>query len=225
MPLGIDISRWNVLRAKSLAGLDFVIVRATYSVTTDPKYNAHARAVRAAGLPLGAYHFGTGSASPEAQAKAFLAVAADADFLALDLERDKTSTMTNAQARAFIAAVHRAGRKIGLYHSRSLFPNVGQDWNWVAQWGSRPPDGLGLRWTFWQYQGSPIDRDVFNGSADDLRAFLAAQRVAQSVSPAVISRLRGYIRRLSAVRRPGSVVRAKLTAYRARLTEYLGRGK
>ena len=74
--------------------------------------------------------------------------------------------MTTAQARVFIAEVHRAGRKIGLYHSRSGFPSLGQDWNWIAQWGDTPPN---MPWAFWQWQGSPLDRDMFNGDHTALR--------------------------------------------------------
>ncbi len=163
---GLDVSRWN--GPPSLTGLAFAFARATYATGVDPKYATHTTRFRRAGLIVGAYHFGVGFVSPRAQARAFLAVAAGADLLVLDLERDSRQTMTHAQAREFIATIHGAGRKVGLYHSRSGFPDLGQDYNWVAQWSSTSPTGI--RWSFWQYQGSPLDRDRFNGDLAQLRA-------------------------------------------------------
>jgi len=163
---GIDISKWQTT-TPSLSGQSFVFVRATYALTTDPRYAKHTTIIRwSPGIVVGAYHFGVGFVPPVEQAQAFLAVAKGADLLALDLEKDSTETMTTAQARAFIAEVHKAGRKIGLYHSRSGFPSLGQDWNWIAQWGTTPPN---MPWAFWQWQGSPLDRDMFNGDHTALR--------------------------------------------------------
>jgi hypothetical protein len=157
---GIDISKWQPT-TPSLAGLAFAFARATYATTVDPKYATHVANFRRAGIVVGAYHFGVGHKTVAAQVKAFLAASKGADLLVLDLERDSTKTMTQAEARAFIKAVQAAGKKIGLYHSRSGFPSLGQDYNWVAQWRTAPP--FGIPWAFWQWQGSPLDRDKFNG--------------------------------------------------------------
>jgi hypothetical protein len=165
-PDGIDISRHQPT-TPALTGLSFAFARATYGSYGDSKYAVHSAAFRAAGIVSGAYHFGRSTPSPEAQAAAFLKAAAGADLLALDLESDGGNVpMSAAQARAFIAAVRAAGRKIGLYHSRSGFPSLGQDWNWVAKWGSSAPTGI--PWAFWQWQGSPLDRNRFNGTLADL---------------------------------------------------------
>ena len=75
--------------------------------------------------------------------------------------------MTSAQAQAFIRTVKAAGYKCGLYHQLSGYPSFGQDWNWVAVWGSAPP---ARPWDFWQYQGIGTDRDRYNGTLADLRA-------------------------------------------------------
>jgi hypothetical protein len=53
--------------------------------------------------------------------------------------------------------------------SESGFESLGQHYNWVAKWGSVPPSG---QWLFWQWQGAPLDRNYFNGTMDDLRAFI-----------------------------------------------------
>jgi hypothetical protein len=170
---GIDISKWQAT-TPSLAGLDFAFARATYATSPDGRYATHVAAFRRAGLVAGAYHFGVGFSSAAAQARVFLAQAKDADLLILDLERDPAETMTHSQAREFIDAVHAAGRTIGLYHSRSGFPSLGQDYNWVAQWGTSVPTGIS--WAFWQYRGSPLDLDYFNGTKVDLLK-LAAKAV------------------------------------------------
>lgn len=165
MLAGVDVSEYNGLA--STAGLAFAFARATYGPHLDERYDAHAAHFRAAHIVLGAYHFGVGWATPDAQADAFLAGALGADLFALDLETDKTKTMTEAQARAFIGAVHRRGKRIGLYHSESGFPgDLGQDWNWRAKWTSLGRVGLNRPrspWAFWQWQGTTLDRDWFNG--------------------------------------------------------------
>ena len=181
---GIDISKWQTT-TPSLSGREFAFVRATFGTAPDSAYAQHAANVRAAGKVLGAYAFGVGG-DPIAQANAFLATAKDAHLLALDLERNTTGTsMTDAEASLFIATIHKAGRKIGLYHSLSGFPQaLGQDWNWVAAWGSTAPS---IPWAFWQYRGSPLDLDRFNGDLSALRrlAGIAPKHVVR-VRPLVL---------------------------------------
>ena len=158
---GIDLSKYNGT-AWSRDGLAFMFARATYGATVDPRYSAHVRRARSTGMVVGAYCFGVGFETAAAQAAAFLRASRGAELLILDLETDPHKSMSNEQARDFIARVHASGHRIGLYHSRSRFPTtLGQDFNWVAQWGDRPP--MGLPWAFWQYQGHPLDRDRFNG--------------------------------------------------------------
>jgi len=161
---GIDVSQWQAA-TPPLVGQAFAFARATYGTGIDTRYAMHAANFRKAGIVTGAYAFGT-VGDGAAQAAAFLKVAHDADLLALDLEQEPAKPpMTEAQARAFIAAMHGVGRQIGLYHSNSGFPFLGQDWDWIARWTNLPPVH---RWTFWQYQGKPIDRDRYNGTLADL---------------------------------------------------------
>ena len=182
---GIDVSYANA-RMPNLAGRDFVFVRATYGTDEDSRWRSHSAAVRRAGRRLGAYAFGI-RGDGAAQARAFLAIANTADLLVLDLETEYRTDpatgekvaippMTKAQGRAFIAEVQLAGREIGLYHSISGFPSLGQDWNWPAGgpgWdtvaGSTTPPNM--PWTIWQYRGAPLDLDVFHGDRAALEAF------------------------------------------------------
>ena len=167
-PSGIDISAHQAT-TPSLAGLAFVGIRATIANRVDAMYATHLAAAR--GLVTIAYHFNWSTLPVAAQADLFIATSGGADLLALDVELndDKHGTITppfsKAQASEFIARVHAAGRTIGLYHSDSGFFDAGQDWNWVAKWGSTPP---ARKWTFWQYRGAPLDLDYFNGDQSAL---------------------------------------------------------
>lgn len=164
---GIDVSRWQAT-TPSLAGKSFLFARATYGAVHDPMYATHAAHARAQGVLVGAYAFGVGDVPVADQVAAFLAAAGPASFHVLDLERNGgRPSMTATQAVAFINGVQVKGHKIGLYHSDSGFPNLGQNWNWVAKWGATPPT---RHWEFWQYDGSPLDRDRFNGDLAALRS-------------------------------------------------------
>ena len=177
---GIDISSYQAT-TPDLSPYAFVFCRATYGTSVDVMYAKHSAAVRKASEVLGAYAFGrSATKAPIAdQVSVFLAVAKDADLLALDLEGDGANVgMTNAEATAFIAAVHAAGRTIGLYHSDSGYPTLGQDWNWVASWGRLAP---ARPWTFWQFRGSPLDLDTFNGDAAALKALISEGSMGLSV--------------------------------------------
>ena len=172
---GIDVSYANA-HMPNLTGRDFVFVRATYGTDEDRRWRSHSEAVRRAGAELDAYAFGV-YGDGAAQARAFLAIAGEAHWIALDLEKERGKPrMTAAQARAFIREVQLAGREIGLYHSISGFPDLGQDWNWPAGgpgWdtvaGSTTPPNM--PWTIWQYRGAPLDLDVFHGDRAALEAF------------------------------------------------------
>lgn len=173
---GIDISHWQGT-TPSLAGLDFLIARASYANSPDDKYQLHYSNARKAGLVVGTFHFGVGAAQASlvAQAAAFLTAAGGADFLALDLESNGKNgpSMTTLEARSFIALVRNTDprkRKIALYHSLAAYPSLGQDLNWIADWNPAPP---GIGWDFWQYRGNPLDLDVFNGDRAALNALVA----------------------------------------------------
>ncbi len=156
---GLDIS-YAQATTPPLANQAFVFVRAGYGPANgDARWHQHSAAVRAAGKVLGAYWFWYDGTAGATQAQAFLSIAAGADLLALDYEG---AAKDQAGAREFIAYIQGQGREIGLYASQSGFPDFGQDWNWVARWGSIPPS---FPWAFWQWQGNPLDLDRFNGDA------------------------------------------------------------
>jgi hypothetical protein len=163
---GIDVSHWQAT-TPSLTGLAFLFARATYGTQPDDKYATHIKNARSRGLLVGAYHFGR-NLSVSAQVTAFLNRAGNVDFYVLDWESDSGNPkMTTTQARNFIALVKSAtGKPVGLYASESGFRDLGQDYNWVAKWGGSPPT---IPYAFWQYRGSPLDLDLFNGDIVALR--------------------------------------------------------
>jgi hypothetical protein len=176
---GIDVSHWQST-TPSLSGLGFLFARKSIGTTQDEKYALHIGNARRAGLLTGAYHFNWSSTSIADQVRAFLANAGDVDFYALDVEVNRhtnsdgsvttTPQFTKAQAHEFIDRVQATGRECGLYMSDSgFYSDVGQDWNWVANWSNRPSRPF----RFWQYHGGPIDRNRFDGTLAQLRALAA----------------------------------------------------
>src|SRR5439155_8528513 len=165
---GLDVSRWQGT-TPNLAGKAFLFARATYGAIRDQMYSTHIANARKAGLLVGAYHFGVGDVPVPSQVSAFLGAAGTVDFYVLDLESNGgRPSMTLGQASLFIALVRAKNHKNGLYHSDSGFPlTLGQSYNWVAKWSVNPPTHP---WTFWQYRGSPLDLDRFNGDEAKLQA-------------------------------------------------------
>lgn len=169
---GIDVSSWQKT-TPPLAGLGFVFARCSFGTNPDKLYAMHAANVRRAGLVLGAYHYWQ-DADPTAQATAILAAlrassVVPPDLIAIDLEGTGSDTTTaHTQVASIMQELRSAGfPRVGLYHSRDLFPSGFGDYRWVAEWGSAAPD---IAWAFWQYSdsGGMLDLDRFAGSADDL---------------------------------------------------------
>ena len=172
---------------------------------TDKTYAPRRKEATAAGLLWGTYHFGTGDADGAAQADFFLSVAQPdgSTPLVLDFETNTLkgeTTMSLAQAKEFVNRIHeKTGKYPGLYGGSWLKEQVraGADpvlsncWLWLSEYGPRTvlPNGWD-RYTFWQYTDGnlgpgalPIDgighcdRDLFNGTAEELDAFWKANGV------------------------------------------------
>jgi hypothetical protein len=165
---GVDVSA-HQSATPDLRPFRFLFARATYGHFADRLYAMHIANAKAAGLVVGAYHFGrSGSVDPiGGQVDAFLArVGSSTRLLFLDMEADGSNpAMSHAEGVDFVNRIHARGLRIGLYHSQSGFGDVGQDWNDVAKWSTTPPT---IPWTFWQYQGSPLDLDYYRGTLAQL---------------------------------------------------------
>jgi lysozyme len=196
----VDISHHNgnvdFVKLKS-NGIIGVIHKATQGVSgVDPTYLDHRASARAAGLFWGAYHFGTNSDGVQ-QAESFLRIVGDPEgtLLALDFESNPTGpSMSLEEARAFVTHVKEVtGRFPGFYSGHdikqalgtTIDPVLSNCWFWLAQYGPTPvvPPNW-PKWTLWQYTDGALgpdpkeisgvgrfDREVFNGTADELLAF------------------------------------------------------
>lgn len=172
---GFDISS-HQQSTPDLSRVEFVVVRAGYGTDhVDVRYDYHSSNVRKAGLVLGSYWFWYDGQDNAQAVKTFWETSKDADFWVIDLEGINANTDSGrAQVRDFIKRFKAlTGKQIGLYHSLSGFPYLGQDYNWVALWASVKP---GIPWRFWQYtnrySGLKLDADYFNGSKADLLRFV-----------------------------------------------------
>jgi GH25 family lysozyme M1 (1,4-beta-N-acetylmuramidase) len=174
---GIDVSVYNGSVAAIVPGLDFVIARASIGASVDGRYHDHAASTLHSGKVLGAYHFAVYGPGPTRQARTFLDVATRAAFLAVD---DEGVALTHPETvRGIIANLHKLDpqrRHVGLYSSDGTWPgDLGQDFDWVASWGQPP----GRPWRFWQYSGTKLDRDQYQGDVVALRTWSKTRRAAQ----------------------------------------------
>jgi lysozyme len=207
----IDLSHHNTVAdfaAARQAGIAAVFHKATQgTINQDPLYTSHKAKAMAAGMLWGAYHFGVGADGVQ-QAEHFLTTVNpdDQTLLVLDFEANPQGpSMDLEEARAFVTHVQSAtGRFPGLYGGHYLKQLLGTNtdpvlancWLWLSQYGPTaviPPNWA--RWTMWQYTDGAVgplphevpgigrcDRDKFNGSEADLRAFWVSPSLAQAVA-------------------------------------------
>ena len=180
MTEGIDISHWQGTinwTKVAASGKRFAYMKATESTSyVDPTYVSNRQQAQAAGLFVGAYHFGqpsttAGDASAEADHFVDTAVPAVGDLLpVLDLER--TGNLSQAALTAWVKeylerVYQRTAVRAVIYCSPNFwrtylgdttwFAANGYDILWVAHWTAAPapsvPGGAwgGHGWTFWQY--------------------------------------------------------------------------
>lgn len=163
---GIDVSHvqgavdWSKVAG---AGASFAFAKATEGVAfVDPALASNWKAMKAAGLVRGAYHFFLPSLDAATQAKHFLAtVPYEPGDLppVLDLETDPKTKTLAADVKTWLAIVaQKMGCNPIIYVSPSFWDTfVDDDFSayplWVADWNVREP-ALPRGWitcTFWQH--------------------------------------------------------------------------
>ncbi len=198
---GIDISHfqgevdWSDVKN---AGIVFAFAKATDGITyTDPQFQVNWKAMQAAGVLRGAYHFYETNDGPVTQAQHFIAtlgtLAANDLPPVVDIEIFKGnfgSVSIAANLQIWLDTVEQAvGRKPIIYTNNSFWNEyIKSDFSdyplWIAEYGVDQPKipGNWQHWSFWQSSqtGSvagvtgTVDTNLFAGSMNDLLALTRA---------------------------------------------------
>lgn len=190
-------------KAAKTAGVTFAFARASDGTAhRDEEFKANWAGMRAQGVIRGAYQFFRPSVDALAQADLLIAMIEEAGGLAaddlppvIDLEADEGVAPALIQQRAlqWIARVeHVLKRKPIVYSGANFAPSIADAcvdyplWapNYKASYQGACPtiNEAWTRWVFWQWTSTgsidgidgDVDRNVFDGSLDDLKAFIAS---------------------------------------------------
>jgi lysozyme len=194
---GIDVSHFqgtvNWQEVKQ-AGMKFAIAKATEGQNTvDSQFKTNWQNIKAAGLLRGAYHFFDAGIDGTSQANHFLQTAqVEAGDLPPVIDVEAAANASNAtilqEVQNWLDTVEQALNRLPMIYTTASFWNshlnhtFGKYPLWVAEYGvSVPKIPAGWsNWQFWQYSQSgsvegvtgSVDLDYFNGSYNDLLAFL-----------------------------------------------------
>lgn len=196
----VDVSRWQKgLEVERLGkqGISAVIVKASQGLTIkDSEYDGFSSKSRTCGYLTGAYHFGT-NAPGDKQADFFLGCIDwknnKGTMMVLDWETNAQITMRKDQAIAFVKRIKDVTGKYPVLYTGTYFLNaaglsdysvIGNCPLWLARYSVSMPGSVTgfLPWKLWQYSGDSvmefgdgrlgkIDRSVFRGTVDEMRAF------------------------------------------------------
>ncbi|MED3564153.1 GH25 family lysozyme [Bacillus xiapuensis] len=179
---GIDVSHWQGTidwnQVKN-SGIAFVYAKASEGAAyTDPMFSTNVKGARAAGLPIGAYHYARPSApynpdDAKAEAQFFVNVMTNGgmgDFgdimPVLDIEQPAaTGTLTSDEitswARVFTDTVKSLTNRQVMVYTGVWFVQQYNDFGgklsdlpvWIARYSTTPPLAVGgwTQWTAWQY--------------------------------------------------------------------------
>lgn len=169
---GIDISKWQDTFDPTVNpdDIDFIILRASFGVTTDPKFDEFVAASQA--IPIrGAYHYFQSAHPWKAQADHFVSVVEGQGFhfYALDVEstgNERSQKFADDAERWLKYVAKKVDQPLLLYTNPNLyrtwlrpFGDWMKDWPlWIAQYFFEPdrnrtpalPAGV-TDWTIWQY--------------------------------------------------------------------------
>jgi lysozyme len=196
MAEGIDVSHYQGAvdwRKVASAGKSFAFVKATDGGAIDAKFDVNWQAAAQAGLLRGAYHFFQPAVDALAQAELFLSKVGKGELPpVLDVEPPNITAanapLITANVRTWVDQVSSSYARPLIYTSPSIWqqlPSVGSEVSadlWIAHWDVPAPALVGAwpGWSFWQHGKSAavagvstaVDLDRFNGSLDDLHAFV-----------------------------------------------------
>jgi len=195
---GIDVSVWQAdvdWQAVKADGIAYAFARASYGTSKDTYFDQNWAGMKGAGLIRGAYQYWLPSKDPIAQADAMLAIMGPLEATDLppvvDVEQtDGVSKATLVERLGqWLKHVESAiGRKPIIYSGKYFWQdNVQSDAFldyplWIPNYSLDCPDlpnGYWPDWKFFQYTSTGhvngvsgnVDRNLFNGSLQDLLAF------------------------------------------------------
>lgn len=176
---GLDVS--NFQGQMDFSSYDFVIIKASEGwAYQDEGMNYHVQSALRTNTPFGFYHYARPDLgnSPETEADSFIGFVRPyigQAIFALDWEQlslnypaswalqwcQYVKQKTGITPFIYIqASVENSGSMRTLYQGG--FPL------WIAQWEvSQPQVETWDKWTLWQYQGSPLDLDYFDGTVSE----------------------------------------------------------
>lgn len=170
---GIDVSKhqgkidWNKVKS---AGIQFAMIRAgygRYDKQKDEQFEANYSGAKAAGIPVGAYHYSYAENAEQAKAEAqtLLNWIKGKTFeypIAFDIEEaDVYNLGKNAVSeiiKVFCSTVEAAGYYVCVYANKNWLDNVISDEvkkkydTWLAQWTTKPT--YNGNYGIWQYSSS-----------------------------------------------------------------------
>lgn len=144
----IDVSKWQD-SLPDLSGVIGVIARAGIGTKPDAMFTSHIANARKAGKWVGAYWYNWGDLSVSDQVNAFIAREKEVGGVSLHvIDWEGAEGFSAAQTADFIRLYRsRTGNPIALYASESKFRDLGQDWNWIANYSNEPSK----QYDMWQY--------------------------------------------------------------------------
>lgn len=195
---GIDISHYQLDITDYLEDTDFIIIKASEGKSMkDPKRLDHYKTAKDNNKLIGFYHY----AHPELNTVAsevnnFLSALPDDALgecvIALDWEQKALKENIN-WAYDFLQLVYKKTGVKPLFYCQASYTGKiskiarGGFGLWVAHykdstynldWGktpntkiSKPSIGAYPFWAFWQYTSKPVDRDLFNGTKSQFKAY------------------------------------------------------
>ncbi|MFE4519640.1 peptidoglycan-binding protein [Kitasatospora sp. NPDC056783] len=165
---------------------DFVFIKASEGGRTEQSgYAAKVADARGRGLVVGHYHFLHAENPVEGEIEHFCRVVGQVpagELLALDFEPygqgvDDASA-TDVKNRWLAAVKSRyPDNRVGLYVNRDYWFRTDDDCGdflWIADYVQPGSPRIQAAWKFHQYGEDPLDSDVYNGSAADLRDWAGA---------------------------------------------------
>ncbi len=186
---GIDVSQWQGMidfQAVEQAGTELVYIKASEGIDfVDPYFGRNYRNARAAGLPVGFYHYLTARSASAARQEAHHFVSVTEGLLSegkmiMDIEdlSGLAREEINQIALSFLQSVEEFSNKepaiyADAYNASAYCSDGLTKWPlWIAQYGVAAPDTdnpWGTGWTGWQYTDlgnipgirGNVDRSIF----------------------------------------------------------------